>query len=157
MQLDKGINNSSPILGEVAESQRGYDYQCNNHPSKLELRKELRKNATPAEARLWSMLKGKQHNGVRWRRQFSIGPYVVDFYSPSQRLAIELDGRPHYTESGADIDFIRTKYLNFQGVRVIRFENSEVWKNLEGVLQRIEESLIDPSACGTSPKTGEEF
>ena len=154
----ENIKNSSPVVGEVVEDRRGYvKRQCNNLPNKKEQRKELRKNATPAEVRLWSMLKGKQQ-GVRWRRQFSIGPYVIDFYSPSAKLAIELDGARHYTESGADIDYVRTKYLLSKGVRVLRFENVEIWRNLEVVLKEIAEAMSNPSVLSdSSPKTGEQF
>ena len=154
---ETSIKNSSPVLGEVAESRRGYKNQCNNHPDRRDQRKELRKHSTPAEARLWLALKGKQLGGIRWRRQFSIGPYILDFYSPAAKLAVELDGAKHYTESGVEGDFLRMKYLYSRGVRVLRFENIEIWQNLEGVLDVIQKATEDPSACGTSPKTGEEF
>jgi len=151
------FTNSSPVLGEVVEDRRGRDYQRNNHPVKLEQRRELRKNATPAEARLWSALKGRQLNGKKWRRQFSIGPYILDFYSPAAHLAVELDGENHFTESGAEADALRTRYLRHHGVRVLRFENSDVWRDVDGVLQIITKNL-DPSVLpDTSPKTGEEF
>ena len=81
----------------------------------------------------------------------------MDFYSPAAKLAVELDGAKHYTESGVEGDFLRMKYLYSRGVRVLRFENIEIWQNLEGVLDVIQKATEDPSACGTSPKTGEEF
>ena len=143
------IKNSSPVLGEVAVSRRGYKQQCNNNPAKLDQRKDLRKNLTPAEARLWSVLKGRQLNGIKWRRQFSIGPYILDFYSPVARLAVELDGARHYTESGADGDFARMKFLYSRRVRVLRFENIEIWQNLDGVLDVIQAAIDAPSSSAT--------
>jgi very-short-patch-repair endonuclease len=70
-------------------------------------RRDLRKNLTPAEATLWLMLKNKQLEGRRFRRQFSIGNFIVDFYCPSEKLVIELDGANHFTNSGSNADFIR--------------------------------------------------
>jgi len=67
-------------------------------------RKKLRNNATRAEIVLWSIIKNKQLDGRRFRRQFGVGKYVLDFYCPSERLAIELDGHYHYTEEGIERD-----------------------------------------------------
>jgi very-short-patch-repair endonuclease len=71
-----------------------------NIPSLTEKRKALRNNLTSAEATLWLCLKNKQLEGKRFRRQFSIGNYIVDFYCPEQKLAIELDGQGHFTVQG---------------------------------------------------------
>jgi very-short-patch-repair endonuclease len=89
-------------------------------------RKELRSNLTSAEATLWIHLQRKQLHGRKFRRQHSIGNYIVDFYCPSEKLVVELDGEQHYTSEGLAYDARRTKYLALQGVRVIRFENSEI-------------------------------
>src|SRR5438105_2922126 len=97
-------------------------------------RKQLRENLTPAEALLWTNLKKSQLEGKKFRRQHSIGPYIVDFFCPECRLAVELDGDAHMTESGAEADERRTKFLKHFNVRVIRFENKEVFDNLEGVI-----------------------
>lgn len=82
-------------------------------------RKELRKNLTLAEAKLWSFLKNSQL-GHKFRRQHSLGYYILDFYCPKARLAIELDGSPHNTEQGYAKDEIRTKDLSKKGVKIIR-------------------------------------
>ena len=112
-----------------------------NQKELKEKRKELRSNSTSAEAVLWRMLKGKQIEGKRWRRQFSIGYYILDFYCPEIKLAIELDGQSHYTFHGAREDDIRTQFLNSRGIRVIRFENRLIWDNLQGVLDIIKAEL----------------
>jgi very-short-patch-repair endonuclease len=103
-------------------------------------RKELRNNLTPAEARLWSYIKSEKL-GAKFRRQHSIGNYILDFYCPNKKLAIELDGSPHDTEEGYKKDELRTIYLEQQGIKVIRFENKDVIKNLDGVLEEIKKYL----------------
>ena len=109
-----------------------------NLPSQMEQRRELRKNSTAAEVVLWQMLKNRQVEGVRFRRQFSIQPYILDFYSPEIRLCIELDGAKHYTESGSDNDCNRTEYLREEhGIEVLRFENKILYNYPEEVLAEI--------------------
>lgn len=103
-------------------------------------RKDLRKNFTPAEAKLWSCLQNSQL-GEKFRRQYSIDYYILDFYCPKKKLAIELDGSPHNTEQGFIKDKERTKFLNNKGIKVIRFENKDVINNIEGVLEEIKKYL----------------
>jgi len=102
-----------------------------------ERRKELRNNLTSAEATLWICLQKKKLEGRKFRRQHSIGNFIVDFYCPAETLVIELDGEQHYTSEGIIYDARRTGYLNLKGVRVIRFENSEILYGLELVLEKI--------------------
>ena len=104
-------------------------------------RKELRNNLTSAEAALWSLLKGKQLKGRKFRRQHSIGNYIVDFYCPAEKLAIELDGDGHFTSGGWEDDQEREEFLENQGIRVIRFENDEVFLATESVLEEIEKNF----------------
>ena len=106
-----------------------------------ERRKELRQTLTAAEALLWINLKGRNLNGKKFRRQHSIGPYIVDFFCPECRLAIELDGASHMTDNGTDADEPRTQFLKRFNVRVIRFENKAVFEDLEGVLADIRRKL----------------
>ena len=114
-----------------------------NQKDLKEKRKELRSNSTSAEAVLWSMLKGKQIEGKRWRRQFSIGYYILDFYCPEIKLAIELDGNEHYTVIGKFNDERREEYLKSLGITIIRFENKDIWYSTEHVIATIREhSLI---------------
>jgi very-short-patch-repair endonuclease len=102
-----------------------------------EFRKELRSNLTPAEAELWNHLKGSRLNGRKFRRQHSIENFILDFYCPSERLAIELDGQIHYNTIAEQFDADRDETLKSLGIKVIRFENKEVFQNLEGILQEI--------------------
>lgn len=129
--------------------------QINNRPELKENRKQLRNNLTSAEATLWRFLKGKQLDGRRFRRQFSVENYILDFYCPAEKLAVELDGADHYTTAGFEYDEERTKFLNAQGIKVIRFENIEVFQALESVLEEIKSNFTSPPV-GTPPKTGGE-
>ena len=114
------------------------------HPNNLKeqtiLRKELRNEGTAAEATLWLSLKGRQVEGMRWRRQFGVGPYILDFYCPQLHLCIELDGAPHYTIQGGENDLQREEWLlQEHGIRTIRFENKDIFINQEGVIEYIRE------------------
>ena len=101
-------------------------------------RKELRNHSTSAEATLWKMLKGKQIAGLKFRRQHSVGPYILDFYCPSLRLGIELDGNVHDDVIVQEHDWEREKYLKeIAGIHVLRFENEEVTSNTEAVIEVI--------------------
>ena len=99
------------------------------------LRKELRSHATPAEAVLWKMLKGRNADGMKFRRQQGIGPYVLDFYCPELRLCVELDGSSH--DYKYEYDEQRTEFLQNQGIRVLRFSNEQVWQGLDFVVNEI--------------------
>jgi very-short-patch-repair endonuclease len=100
-------------------------------------RKELRNKSTPAEIIIWNHLKKKQLNGRKFRRQHSIGDYIVDFYCPEERLAIELDGDFHFDEAMKKYDEERTTYLNKLNINVLRFENNEILFNLDYSLNKI--------------------
>ena len=100
----------------------------------------LRKNSTDAERKLWSVLRSRQLNGFKFRKQVEIDGYIVDFLCPAKRLIIEVDGGQHTAERDAR----RTAYLERQGFRVIRFWNNDVLENLDGVWTTIEEALTTP-------------
>ncbi len=104
-----------------------------------ERRRELRRNQTEAEKLLWARLRNKQIHGIKFFRQFSIGAYVLDFYSPTIKLAVELDGGQHAGKDAQEYDEVRSDYLRAQGIEVMRFWNNDVMQNVEGVLQRIAE------------------
>lgn len=104
--------------------------------------KELRKNQTREESLLWSKLRSNQL-GFKFRRQHPIQNYILDFYCPSLRLAIELDGGQH--QENKEYDQTRTKLLNSLGIKVLRFWNNELIDNLEGVLETILQELKKPS------------
>ena len=105
------------------------------------LARKLRKNMTEAESFLWQRIRRKQLKGRQFYRQKNIGDYIVDFYCPSAKLIVELDGGQHYTEEGVNTDQIRDKYLENLGFSVLRFSDREVFKNIEGVLEGIFEHL----------------
>ncbi|ODS34002.1 MAG: methyltransferase [Candidatus Scalindua rubra] len=92
---------------------------------------------TKAEIILWSKLKGKQLNGLKFRRQYGINNYVVDFYCPELRLAIEVDGDVHSYNSRINYDKQRQRDIEALGIKVLRYTNNDVIKNLEGVLNDI--------------------
>lgn len=102
-------------------------------------RKELRNNSTYAEVFFWQQVKCQQLDGRKFRRQTSIGPFIVDFYCPEEKLVIELDGEVHFNEEAIKYDKKRTEYIESLGLRVIRFENNEVLKNTEYVLSKVRE------------------
>ena len=104
-------------------------------------RKELRNHGTSAEATMWLMLKNRQVLGMKFRRQFSVGSFVIDFYCPEIKLAIELDGAPHFTFAGGMYDDEREKYIASQGITTLRYENKDIFKNPEGVIEEIEETV----------------
>src|SRR5882672_7633366 len=87
---------------------------------------ELRSSATEPERRLWSILRRKQMAGLRFRRQQTIGPYIVDFYCSAARLVVELDGDQHGVDGHLRYDETRTRWLRANGCRVLRFSNTEL-------------------------------
>ncbi|MDX2170272.1 MAG: endonuclease domain-containing protein [Deltaproteobacteria bacterium] len=99
--------------------------------------RQLRSNLTDAERRLWHFLRGKQIRGVQFYRQKPIGPDIVDFYAPTANLVVEVDGGQHYDDEAQRADTRRTRFLNRQGLKVIRFTNIDVMQNLDGVLEVI--------------------
>jgi adenine-specific DNA-methyltransferase len=103
--------------------------------------RNLRRDPTEAEKRLWSRLRRRQLAGYRFRRQVPIGPYFADFASHEAKLIVEVDGGQHATN--ADADYRRTRRMEADGYRVIRFWNNEVLENTDGVVQAIHEALLE--------------
>jgi very-short-patch-repair endonuclease len=110
-------------------------------PRLTKLAKDLRKNATQAEALLWSKLRARQMEGLKFRRQQPIENFIVDFVSFEKRIVIELDGGQHAEDNGKDKK--RDIYLKDKGFTVLRFWNSEVFESLEGILETIRQKCID--------------
>ena len=106
--------------------------------------RRLRRNATDAEKRLWSELRGNGFADANFRRQTPIGAYIVDFVSFSQRLVIEVDGGHHGDSVQTAFDDERTQWLESQGFRVMRFWNTDVFDDLDAVLNVILQSLDIP-------------
>ena len=100
-------------------------------------RQNLRYTQTEPEKILWDYLARKKFHGLRFCRQYSAGPYILDFYCPALRLAIELDGKSHETPDAKIYDTERTLYLQGLNIREIRFNNHEVVEQIELVLAKI--------------------
>jgi len=102
-----------------------------------ERRKRLRTFGTPAEAALWNSIKNKKIAGLKFRRQHSVGNFILDFYCPSIKLCIELDGEDHYWEQGIKRDERKTTYLKSKNIQVLRFENRLVFEDLDFIIETI--------------------
>jgi very-short-patch-repair endonuclease len=103
----------------------------------LARRRMLRRQSTEAERVLWRLLRMRQFRRLKFRRQHPLGPYIVDFYCASRRLAVELDGGQHFTAEGKAYDQWRTDYLASRGVQVLRFTNLDLLTNTEAVLEEL--------------------
>src|SRR4051812_19660922 len=109
------------------------DTRHHTPPNRIERARTFRRPLTPPEARLWRHLRDRALGGLKFRRQYTLGPYVADFYCPAARLVVELDGDSHVEQ--AEHDERRTAWLHGQGYRVIRFNNSDVFRDIEAVLE----------------------
>jgi len=112
-----------------------------NDPAKKLKRRRLRKDATCAERKLWSVVRGRGIAGLRFFRQYGVGSYVLDFYCPERKLAVEVDGGQHADLHSEQHDADRERYLRQLGILVIRFWNNDVLQNTEGVVERIRGEL----------------
>jgi len=101
--------------------------------------RELRKNMTSQERKLWSIIRNRQFFGYRFRRQFPIGQYIVDFICREKKIIIEIDGGQHNEIKNIQYDNKRTEYLISEGYKVIRFWNNDVDKNIYGVYEKLKE------------------
>lgn len=108
-----------------------------NRPHQKRARQYLRTFGTPAEGRLWRALRRRQLGGFKFRRQYGVRAYILDFYCASARLAIELDGAVHDDPQQAAYDAVRTRALAEDGILVIRFRNESIRDDLDGVCASI--------------------
>jgi very-short-patch-repair endonuclease len=113
-------------------------------PAYRTVRRRLRTHGTPAEAALWRLLHRGQLYGRRFRRQHGVGPYVLDFYCPAERLAVELDGAVHNAPERQAYDTERERHLAAVSIRVVRFENRAVFEAPEAVLAGIAAAFRTP-------------
>jgi len=118
-----------------------------------QIAQKLRSQPTDAEAKLWYLLQSRNLRGYKFRRQHSIGRYVVDFYCPERKLIIEIDGGQHADQ--VEQDESRTADLNRMGYLVLRFWNNEVLGQTEAVAQVIMNNLEQPLTPALSPLEGE--
>jgi very-short-patch-repair endonuclease len=93
------------------------------------------------ELRLWSKLRGKGLHGHKFKRQYSVNNFVLDFYCPQQKVAIEIDGDSHFTEGAEEYDRERQQIIESYGITFLRFTNAEVMENIDGVVLRISELI----------------
>ena len=117
----------------------------------------LRRDLTDAERKLWSVLRNRQLDGAKFRRQQPIGPFIVDFACHERRLVVEADGGQH---AESEVDGRRTAFLEGKGYRVLRFWNNDVLNNVDGVAQVIAGALSSPHPAralreSPSPSRGE--
>ena len=97
--------------------------------------RELRHPLTPAEAKLWSVLRGRNLGMYKFRRQHPIGHFIIDFYCAETKLVIEVDGESHASQQ--EYDTARSEWLQLQGYTVIRFQNRDVWERMDDVTSEI--------------------
>ena len=113
--------------------------------------RRLRQDLTDAERKLWQCLRNRQLEGLKFRRQHPVPPYIVDFVCLSKRLVIELDGSQHTHE----VDASRTRYLQSQGIHVLRFWSNEVLTNPEAVVEAIWNNAAQRTLTPTPLPVGE--
>jgi very-short-patch-repair endonuclease len=109
-----------------------------NKPRLKRRRRSLRRSLTPGEATLWKFIKNSKLSGRKFRRQHSVGPFILDFYCVEERLAVELDGEVHRNDQAEIYDYKRKLFLNASGIKVIRFENFLIFDDIDHVLGIIE-------------------
>jgi very-short-patch-repair endonuclease len=119
-----------------------------NHPALKNRRRDLRQKETPQESILWKELRNLQL-GTRFKRQFSISGYVVDFFCPKSRIAVEVEGGVHNLANNKIYDRFKRKIIESQDITILRFSNNDVENNMKSVLQKIKSSLVP------SPEVGE--
>jgi len=114
--------------------------------------RRLRRDQTDAERKLWSQLRGRQVNGAKFRRQHSIGHYIVDFCCQEQGLVVEFDGAQHTVRTESDQR--RTAFLIQSGFRILRFWDHDALVNTDVVMQQIAEAVTTPSPLPSPPRWG---
>ncbi len=114
-----------------------------NRESETNRRRQLRGSMPEAEVILWSRLKGRQLLGCKFRRQYSVGSFVIDFFSVETKLGTELDGDSHFRAGAAEYDREHNRFIESFGIRIVRILNTEVYDNLDGVLEMIGREILE--------------
>ncbi len=117
--------------------------------------RSLRREQTPAEKHLWSVIRNRQLAGLKFRRQHPFGPFILDMFCVEHQLAIEVDGSIHFQPEQAAYDVERSEYLALHGIRVLRFTNGEIERNLPDVLRKIIETASSPLQTTVLSSSGE--
>jgi len=113
-----------------------------NKSTEKEKRRKLRNSMTKAEVLLWLQLKNRKILGQRFLRQYSVGPYVLDFYGTEKRLAIEVDGVTHNSNEEIEYDKFRQSEIQNLGIKFLRFTNEMVYKDMNHVLEEIKNAIL---------------
>jgi len=111
--------------------------KIHNSPKMADKRRDLRIHETPEEKLLWERLRNKQLKNCKFKRQHSVGGYILDFYCCSKRIAIELDGLHHLDADKIRYDMARTELLQTYNIQVLRFMNQQITTDIQSVLDRI--------------------
>jgi len=114
-----------------------------NKSSEKVKRRQLRQDITKAEKIIWAKIKNRQIENCKFRRQYSVDKFVIDFYSPILKLAIEIDGDSHFEDDAVEYDIERQVFIESAGIKFIRFTNEDVYGNLSGVLESIAQTIRD--------------
>jgi len=112
-----------------------------NTKSETPKRRALRQSMPKTEVILWKSLSRKQMMGCKFRRQYSVDKYVIDFYCPELKLAVEVDGDSHYVKDTEEYDKERQDYIEQFGIKFLRVTNNDIYKNLRGVLLTISDAI----------------
>jgi len=120
-------------------------------PELIRFAQHHRRQPTPAEAILWEALRGKQLQGVRFRRQHPVETFIFDFYCPIHKLVLEVDGTSHDSPRAHESDTERDAWVQAHGYRVLRLRNEEILGNLPAVLERIQSAIAQPSGLESAP------
>ncbi len=108
----------------------------------IEFARDLRKTANSPERYLWQLLRNRQRQGMKFRRQHPLGPYTADFYCDEAKLVVELDGEPHHTPEGKGKDAARDAWMRSQGIEVLRVGGWEAENDAQRVLEMIDAMLL---------------
>jgi very-short-patch-repair endonuclease len=106
---------------------------------------------TEAEKRLWQHIRNRQLENCKFRRQYSVAAFAIDFYSPEIKLALEVDGDSHFVDGAVEYDAERQKFIESARIKFLRFTNEEVYHNLDGVLEVIVEGIKSLRTSGVLP------
>ena len=113
-----------------------------NRESETDKRRRLRGLMSEAEVILWSRLKGRQLLGCKFRRQYGVGSFVIDFFSVEVKLGIELDGDSHFQSGAPEYDLKRQQFIESFGIKIVRIVNTEIYDNLDGALEMIGSEIL---------------
>ena len=149
--MRKSTMSASPWQGEAGAKRReGVGPRTRRSGLKTGLARRLRREMTIAEGRLWHILRRRNMLGLRFRRQHPFGAYVLDFYCPQLALAIEVDGNQHGFATRRAHDARRDAILRRKGITILRYDNADVLKNMDSVLEDIR-LTAQRLLCGPTP------